>query len=327
MGQNSVLFLYSKGAHSVHRGWAEAVDADFMEVEPGWKGFLQPRSLKIRKYDVVLCENSYSMRLAAFHKALGADFHLSRLIATATYYNRDKKDEGLKGGLWAAKKADSAIAISKWVKKYAEKYFDCKIKVVNPFVTENKYEDLAELDYKSGTGNILLVGTHRRKEGSRKGLDYLEKAVSILEDKGYDIKAKTAGNSGEAIGYSSNVEDQGYVDHRKFLDLFEESELFLQPSRTDGWSVAVVEAMRSGTPPIVSENTGSKVLVEEVDENLVHELSAESLAESIEYFLDLSDDEKMELSEKFREISEEFSPSEKKKKFRESFQKLVKHQK
>lgn len=319
MKDKSVVFLYEDEPHPVHAAWAESVGADFQEVYPGWKGFVDPNSFKMRKYDIVFCEGSYSMRLAAFHKTLGGDFHLFRIIGSGGYYQVHEKGISLKGEEWATKKVDSAIAVSEWIKDYAEPYFNCEIEVVNPFIEKEKYDKLGDLEYKPSTGKLLFVGKHWRKEGSRKGLDLIEDAMKILEEKGYELEVISIGNRGEKIEYDANIRDLGFVDEETLIQSFQDAELFLQPSRRDSHPVAVLEAIRAGTPPIVSENVGDKYIVEEVDSKLVHELDAESLAESIEYFMNLSDNEKLKISEKLRGMSEKYEKHQKVDEFREKF--------
>ncbi len=323
MKDKSVVFLYENEPHPVHKAWAESVDADFQEIHPGWKGFLDPKSFKMRKYDIVFCEDGYSMRLAAFQKTLGAKFKIFRLIGTAGHYNLAEKGISLKGEIWASKKVDGAIAISEWIKEYAEPYFKCEIEVVNPFISQEKYQELGNLEYEPDTGKILFVGRHWKKEGSRKSLDLIEDAMKILEDKGYDLEVLSVGNRGEKIDYDANIKDLGYVEDEELLNLFEEAELFLQPSRRDGWSVAVLEAMRSGTPPIVSENVGSKEVVKELDIELVCGLNPESLAESIRYFLDKEKSQKEQLSEKASRLSEPYSQQEKVLEFQTNFRNSI----
>jgi glycosyltransferase involved in cell wall biosynthesis len=319
MKDKSVVFLYEDSPHPVHEAWAESVDADFQEIHPDWKGFSDPRSFRMRKYDIVFCEGSYSMRLAAFQKALGGKFHLFRLIGSGGYYQVDQKGISLKGEKWATRKVDSAIAVSDWIKQYAEPYFNCEIQVVNPFIDQEKYEKLGELEYTPSTGKILFVGKHWKKEGSRKGLDLIEDAVKILEEKGYDPEVLSIGNRGEKIEYDANIKDLGFVDEETLIQSFQDAELFLQPSRRDSHPVAVLEAIRAGIPPVVSENVGDKYIVEEIDPNLIHELNSESLAEKIEYFLNLSDKEKTSMSKKFRDISENYEKQKKIDQFREKF--------
>ncbi|OLE60025.1 MAG: hypothetical protein AUI36_12825, partial [Cyanobacteria bacterium 13_1_40CM_2_61_4] len=53
-------------------------------------------------------------------------------------------------------------------------------------------------------------------------------------------------------GLSDRVCYLGYVDELMKFDLMSSAELFIQPSRTEGLSMAVLEAMACGTPVIVS---------------------------------------------------------------------------
>lgn len=84
---------------------------------------------------------------------------------------------------------------------------------------------------------------------------------------------------------AENIHFVGWVD-----DLYEQfgrSALFVFPSLEDGFGMVVVEAMASGLPVIVSENTGAKDCVREgIDGRVVPIRDSEALAEAMQYMYD-----------------------------------------
>ncbi|GGI95750.1 hypothetical protein GCM10008995_02270 [Halobellus salinus] len=81
----------------------------------------------------------------------------------------------------------------------------------------------------------------------------------------------------------------GWVDD--LYQWFERADVFVFPSMEDGFALVVIEAMASGLPVIVSENTGAKDCIREsVDGITVPAGKIESLAVAIQYMYDNPDE-------------------------------------
>ena len=83
--------------------------------------------------------------------------------------------------------------------------------------------------------------------------------------------------------------------------------LYLHCARGDSWGISVVEAMLAGVVPIVSNQTGSKEVVEIVDKNLVSSLDVHEISEKIEWFINLSYPQKLALSSKCKKVAQSYS--------------------
>jgi len=124
-------------------------------------------------------------------------------------------------------------------------------------------------DLRASEGNpppvrtFLFVGRGYRK----KGLDVLLRACSELAQRGVSFKLLLAGirlNSVtklqiNAFGIAEYVEELGFVE--KMSPVYKRAQVIVQPSRYEPFGMAVVQAMKHGLVPIVSEVSGvSEVL-------------------------------------------------------------------
>jgi glycosyltransferase involved in cell wall biosynthesis len=106
----------------------------------------------------------------------------------------------------------------------------------------------------------------------RKGIDDLIKAVAMLIKNGVtDIRLKIVGkgNMEEALKNLSReldiaefVDFLGYVPHDKLPLHYSSSDVFVLPSKYEGMSNTVLEAMASGLPVIVTDTGGTAEMVD-----------------------------------------------------------------
>lgn len=310
-----VLFLYNGEPHEVHASWAESVDADFMQVKHGKTGIVQALHPRLFKYDVLLCEDSGSTRIAALHKQIRPGTKIIRMIVGGTYYTIQNGHDSMKGEKWASKKVNGAIANSEWIKEQAQTFLDCPIKVVNPYIEEERKEKLMEKTGEEKEG-ILTVARHTRKNGW-KGTDMLEEAAK----KG-DFQVKLIGNKTD-LEYHQNIQNLGYVPEEKLIHELKTSKIYVQPSRADSFGIAVLEAIAAGSIPVVTENVGAKEVVGKVDENLIREFDPKDLAEGVKYAENLDDRETRKILEELQNQLGDFGRESSVSKFSREFHELV----
>lgn len=78
--------------------------------------------------------------------------------------------------------------------------------------------------------------------------------------------------------------------------------LYFHCARGDAWPNSVMEAMVAGVPPLVSEWTGVRDLVAQVDGRLVVPLDPDAIAERIAWYFSLPPSERTSLGERAREL-------------------------
>jgi len=127
-----------------------------------------------------------------------------------------------------------------------------------------------------GMGNVErkdvgIVGSHPSGEPARllyvgplirrKGLRTLVEALSILRRSDLGVRAVLAGSGPEkasletlaaSLGVGDLLEFPGFVAEADLLPLYRQADLFVFPSRKEGFGLVLVEAMASGLPVVAS---------------------------------------------------------------------------
>ena len=103
----------------------------------------------------------------------------------------------------------------------------------------------------------------------------------------------------------SNIE---FVGRQKDLPgFFKRSDLCVHITNGDAFPIATLESIRAGLPTMVSDLTGTKEVVCKVHKDLVVPMDPETVTTRIEWYFNLSSDERRKLSEKGRAVMLEFS--------------------
>ena len=94
-------------------------------------------------------------------------------------------------------------------------------------------------------------------------------------------------NMVDRLGLRQNVKFKGKVAHQYLPSYYQASNLFVLPSKEDGWGLVVVEALASGRPVIVSNACGTKDIVDRANCGFVFPANRpDILAQKIIYLLD-----------------------------------------
>ncbi len=103
----------------------------------------------------------------------------------------------------------------------------------------------------------------------RKGIRFLIEAIGMLKKDRVELILVGEGNcEGELkelakdLEVSDRVVFKGYVGHDRISDIYKESDLFVLPSLNEGMSNALLEAMASGLPVIVTDTGGTTELLD-----------------------------------------------------------------
>ena len=118
-----------------------------------------------------------------------------------------------------------------------------------------------------GPLRILCVG----RLIERKGQHYLIDAVKRLKDEGIEVRLDLVG-TGDAraaneaqvarLGLTDEVRFLGYVPRENIAEQYAAAHVFVLPSYNEGMSVALLEAMASGLPVVVTPTGGTRELVD-----------------------------------------------------------------
>ena len=112
--------------------------------------------------------------------------------------------------------------------------------------------------------SVLLFGRGDSEDFELKGFDIAGKAVAALEDTRLVIVGAPDGKHEEIAKWlagsgvpASRLRVRGFIEDRESLRrLFQEVDLVVMPSRTEGFGLAGLEALSAGLPVLVSHNSG-----------------------------------------------------------------------
>lgn len=165
-----------------------------------------------------------------------------------------KKINAIKEGELAL--ADFIICLSDFAEKSLIKHGIPKEKIVVANLGIDPTCFHAKKTYSTGGKmKIIFVGTMTK----RKGIDMLLKISDELSDRIDLILIGPMADTQDLFEqYQGKYTWYPYVEHGHLNGLLHDSDVFVFPSYLDSWAMVVVEAMASGLPVIVSENTGAK---------------------------------------------------------------------
>ncbi|WP_411964470.1 glycosyltransferase family 4 protein [Haloferax sp. YSMS24] len=162
---------------------------------------------------------------------------------------------------------------------------------------------------KTDTPTIVYLGSlkpHKRVSDLVAAISRLSVDANVIiagADKGTLSKIQS---EAAEMGIAENLEYKGMVDDETKWEIYNEADLFVNPSEYEAFGLSAAEAMSVGTPVICAENPGSKYLLKGGESGILYQPGdIESLAESIDIVL--SDSQRsQELSTKAEERANDF---------------------
>jgi glycosyltransferase involved in cell wall biosynthesis len=166
-------------------------------------------------------------------------------------------------------------------------------------------DELFSLPYVIDHHEFLKITRRRNRTGTvsfmacgdlihRKGIDVLIKAFRLASESVPRIKLTIVGDGSERETLAESIQDQwrelitfsGAVSFSERVTAFAEADVFIHPSRHDGWGVVIQEAMAAGLPVIATRETGAAYDLVEDGKNgfLVDAEDAIGLAQRISWF-------------------------------------------
>lgn len=301
----NILFVH-QNPHKCHEIWAKNINAEFVHFKE------MPKITK--KYDVLLIEGGAPLWNGWKYKK---NYPKTKLI----YLNADEtpliwKKLLLKMPFHIAKwrfcinKVDGVISVSNLVSIRRTLKLEIPEKIVRPFI-KHKYN---YPKYNPENLNIVTVGYYH----PRQGIDILLKAFWILKNKFNNLKLYLVGKGYPQKLAKNGVIVTGFVENLE--EIYKIAGLYVHAGRYQAFPVAPLEAMHYGIPSIVTNMTG---ICEILKHELVAECNSKSLAERIEWFLNLDLNEKKKYSKYCYKKSLEFLERNSIRKFRDAFFQLI----
>lgn len=168
--------------------------------------------------------------------------------------------------------ADKIIAVSNFTKQTIINNYKIppsKISVVHNAIEQNeKNAEISFLDKQTEDDpSVLFLG----RLTVAKGADYLlrsaQKVVKVIPNtkfvfvgKGEMIKELI--NMSIDLGITENVIFTGWLNHEQVDNAYKQADLFVMPSITEPFGLTALEAMRNGTPVLISRQSGVSEVIQ-----------------------------------------------------------------
>lgn len=339
---SDVLFIYGspEGPHPSHREFINVIHADMAHVYFGeWGGRLKRCFLSLKhslkysdEYKYYILESYIPVFPAALKKFLkNRNIKLIELFCDEAVMNFHKKLPHygwmeVIAHKWASKYLDAGISVSPMIKELAVKILKIPVEVARPYIVKERYEKLVKIKPDLSCGVISILGGARKNHGA----DILVKAFKLVERNNNKLKLIIGGKGWPKKWEKGKIIVPGFIENIEIF--FEQTSLFVYPARASAYPVVTLEAMRAGVPVIVSENTGTKELVEIVESRFKEEFNSKAklivkadpidVAKSINWYFSLNEDERKFLSDEFRRLTKPFNPTECAENFKRAFEKI-----
>ncbi len=189
-------------------------------------------------------------------------------------------------------KFDSFVTVSDECRENVKKYTsdDEKIHVIHNIISPTFIKKVSVGEGLPDTDKIKILTVGRIVEV--KGLDFAVDACKILKDKGYGFKWYHVGVGPEKEKLEKRIADNGLEDTFIFLGekanpypFFNTCDIYVQPSKVEGKSIAIDEAKCFNKPIVVTNFPSVYDQIEDGVNGLICEMSAQSVAEKTEMLI------------------------------------------
>lgn len=228
-------------------------------------------------------------------------------------------------------KMDALYAISNAVKDYTSKQGFTNVTVVDNGIDVNSFITKKNSTPKDGVYHIVQVG---RLFSSQKGQDILLRAISTLVNKknvkNFTLHLIGTGQSEDSLKIMVNdlkisdyvcfegFRDQDYI--KEHLCLYD---LFVQPSRYEGFGLTVAEAIAAKVPVLVSDIEGPMEIIDNGKYGMhFKNTDAENLADKLEIVLKGGYDYNM-IEPAYEYVKNHYDVSITARKYLEEYKKLI----
>lgn len=91
----------------------------------------------------------------------------------------------------------------------------------------------------------------------------------------------------DLIKEDSRIKDLGFIQPRDLPNIYDKSDIFLMPSKHDGWALVINEAMAAGMPIISTNKVGAVVeYITHKENGFVCDVESRSIKDGILFFID-----------------------------------------
>ena len=349
-----VVFIHGRpGAHQMHQKFATSVGAEFCFVDFKMRWQDKSRSIfyrvmswvvcaitfpNIKKHTIFFVDNLHFMpvvmkMLRLNKKKQKIVAHLGSHTLYFIYAHRfSKLTERLH--IWALSNYDALICEGQMAEDLVKKILGEKTPPLYTVINGIPQDHFPTKTHnaKLNTNTILFAGHGPGKERLwYKGLDLMLQAFNIAKRTNKDLEFVIVGEWEKEIqkellnGFNEDtVNAIKFVGPVKSMEhYFTEASLYLHCARGEAYGLTVLIAMAYGLPVIVSEWTGTKEIVKQVDETYIIELNAEKIANRIIKYFNLSILERQKIGEKSKLVGTMYTEERAIQDFRDKFNIMI----
>jgi phosphatidylinositol alpha-1,6-mannosyltransferase len=235
--------------------------------------------------------NLYPLALSLLeqHQPYGIIAHgreVGRLPNNKTY-DLVRREVMLKGASWIAANSRHTKSLLETWRVPSE-----RVKIVHPPISEDAIRESAVFrPAPRDGGDLSLVTICRLDKG--KGIDLVMRALTILAARGIPYRYTVGGDGSERkflealvdeLGLRDKVHFKGAVEGEEKWHLLRNADVFVMPSREEGFGIAFIEAAAFGVPAVGSRTGGiPDAVVDGQTGILVPEGTAEGLADALTF--------------------------------------------
>ena len=350
------VFIHGRpGPHPFHACLAQAIDADFLPVDFRMRWHDRPTSRPYRylswavcalsfpnrkQYDLFLTEGPHFPPLLLKRLGmLGPGQRVAALMDNETLFflraGRYSKTTQ-RSLLSALEMYDALICVGSFQESLAQELLSesgrnpAILKITSGFPA-GRATTLGNITPLLDSRRVIFIGNGEGEwRGWYKGLDLLLNAFVQVSPDFDDATLDIVGSWNEEYLGSIWPVTRGQSDRVRFLGhkrdispCLSESSLYVHLARGEAFGISILEAMLAGVPCIVSEWTGAREAVEQVDRRLVVPTDPAAAADRIRWYFGLSTSEKQHLSERSREVAATYTEERATQVFREAISQIM----
>jgi glycosyltransferase involved in cell wall biosynthesis len=341
----TAMLHLGEDVHPSHGGFANAINADLVSCSSpntspqSIESFAEEfkRGIEIRGFDVLIAEGARPLYAALINKIfygtrivyLCAEHRIYQLLQgdtdLQTLYGKFKHFLGKRGQpalrSVLSQGIDAVICVSHFMKEAVQEVVGTKtpIDIAHPYIQQDLYEKLGKANFSPQSKTVTTIG----RSAQYKGVDLLVDAWDTVSAQHPEAELHIIGNGHpQEYEITPGVKVHGFVEN--IVDVYADTGLYVQPARYDAFPVTVLEALRAARPTLVTDKTGTKSAVNQVDPALITSVRSDKIAEKINWYLRLDQDKKNQLSCDAGKIGSQFDPDSRKDAFREAFNNVIK---
>lgn len=176
------------------------------------------------------------------------------------------------------RKSLAVVANSQGLKKLAEKADRHCVHVIPTGIDTSFFKPLKSRGGNSGIW-FMFAGRLSIQKNLFTMLDQLAHLKRMIQEEinihmvGDGPMKKKLQKAAKDLGISENIEWHGWVDKNRLLELYQQSDCFINPSFCEGMPNAVLEAMSCGLPVIASNVPGNNDVISDGENGILYDLN------------------------------------------------------